>query len=115
MILRDENIGGAVVLRAFNMGTERVAPGTNLTREQVVGIRNRQSLYDNGQLGIYPPNPAEPVGELMIYSRGFGKFDVIRGFKLNDEPMSKEEAEALVVTMQPGEEPSTPVEEPPVN
>ena len=117
MIVREEDIGGAQVVRRFNIGTDSVAPGTMLTRDQVLAfpVNNRQSLIDNRYIAIYPPSPIPEGGELMIYSRGFGKFDVVQGRKVNDEPLSKEEAEALVAQMAPGEEPTEPVEPPATN
>lgn len=98
MIVREENIGGATVNRLFNRIGNPVRVGQTLTREEVLAFpaRNRQSLIDGGYLAIHP----RVAGETHIVSRGFGKFDVIEGRKLNVDPLeSKEEAEALVAAL----------------
>lgn len=100
MIIKEEHIGGATVNRLFNSPANPVRVGMTLTREQVLAYpsRNRQSLIDGGYLSIHPRVPA---GETHIVSRGFGKFDVIEGRKLNVDPLeSKEEAEALVAALK---------------
>lgn len=96
MIVRDEDIGGAYVRRVFRMGDDFAKPGEPLTREQVLAFpqANRQALIDNKYIDVYPPAAAE--GDLLIVSRGFGKYDVIQGRKLNIEPLTKEQAEAMV-------------------
>lgn len=93
MIVKAESIGGGVVIRHFTMGGEHVGPGRQLTRDEVLAlpVNNRQALIDQGRLDVYPPG-----GELHLISRGFGKYDVIQGSKLNIEPLSKEQAQAMV-------------------
>lgn len=104
MIVKEEHIGGATVRRLFNRIDNPVRVGQTLSREEVLAFpaANRQSLIDGGYLYIHPPVPAAAVkGEIHIYSRGFGKFDVIEGRKINAEPLeSKEEAEALVAALK---------------
>ena len=92
-----EKIGGGVVARPFDMGGVRLKTGTQLTAEQIMGIRrtNRRVLIENGHLRVWPAHaPAEGMVRHVI-GRGAGKFDVIEGVKLNDAPLSKEEALAL--------------------
>lgn len=102
MIVREEDIGGATVRRLFNRIGDPVRVGMVLSREEVLRFpsSNRQSLIDGGYIAIFPPAPevlAPPTAELHIVSRGFGKFDVIDGTKINGDPLeSREEAEALV-------------------
>jgi hypothetical protein len=108
LALRDQDIGGAVVTRAFRRGTEFVRQGTRLTREDVLAMprANRNSMIDNGMLAVYPvaglvaadPRPATR----HVVSRGFGNFDVIEGRKLNDAPLTKEDAEDLAAASQQG-------------
>lgn len=102
MIVRERDIGGATVRRIFRFGAEHVRVGQDLTREQVLAIphNNRQALIDGGMIAIYPPQPGGDLGELHVVSKGFGKYDVFEGRKVNDEPLqSKEEAEALVASL----------------
>lgn len=109
LALRDQDIGGGVVTRAFRRGTEYVRQGTRLSREDVLAIprANRNSLIDNGLISVYPtaaaatPADARPLARLVV-SRGFGNFDVIEGRKLNDAPLSKEDAEELAAASQHG-------------
>lgn len=118
MRVSEDMIGGAYVLRAFNRGSERVGTGQTLTRDEVLAIppANRKSLIDNGQIAVYPPAAGVgEQGELMIYSLGFGKFDVVRGTKVNEAALSKEEAEALVQSLQPVEAEPAPAQEPAIN
>jgi len=117
MIIKEKDIGGASVRKVFSMRQEMVMPGTDLSRETLLAmtVNNRQSLIDNGYIVIYPPHPIQGNGEVFVYSRGFGKFDVLEGHKVNEEPLTKEEAEALAAQMRPGADPIDPVEPPVAN
>lgn len=97
-IIRQEHIGGGIVRRTFTRGLETLRSGHELTREEVLKIptANLQALVDNGKLSIFPPSG---LGEHHVVSRGFGKFDVIRGHVLNDAPLTKEEAEAMAAEL----------------
>ncbi len=114
MIVRDENIGGAFVRRTFTMVGGPVPVGKQLSRAEVLAIPslNRQALIDGGKLDIYPP--AAGAHERHVVSAGFGKFHVYEGRRVNTDPLSKEQAEALAAEggALPGEialaqEPST--------
>lgn len=101
-----EDIGGGVVMKAFRgTGGEMVLAGTRLTEEQVRAMprANRESLVDNHRLHILSKSQAS-VGPLSADTQVFtvhlggGKYNVIEGVKINDEPITKEEAEALAGT-----------------
>ncbi len=97
-------IGGGRVERPFTMGDRTLPRGTVLTREQIVGIRtaNRSSLIDKGYLMVWPrealssgqPVVTEPQ-ERHVVNIGFGRWNVIEGRKLNQEPLDKESAHLL--------------------
>lgn len=101
-------LGGAFVRRSFMKGDVRQNPGETLTTEQLMSIpkTNRRALIEQGFLETWPAVPdsaarapastTEPVkgGVRHIVSRG-NKFDVIEGTKLNDKPLSREDAAAL--------------------
>ncbi len=98
--LAEAEIGGAVVRRTFTMSGTQVRRGDELTREQVlsIGRPNRQALIDKNFLDVFPLSRAAPVVEAEdrhVVSLGFGKFDVVEGRKLNDAPLTKDQAQAL--------------------
>jgi hypothetical protein len=94
----DGEIGGGVVRRRFTMNGESVAPGTKLTRDQILAmpINNRRALVRNKNIDVFPPAPivAGP-GVRHVVHNGGGRFDVIVGVKLNDRALTREEAEAI--------------------
>lgn len=121
-LIRDEHIGGGTVTRGFTSNGEWVRPGTRLTREELLKLprTNLQALVDTDKVHLFPPAPGQidGMGEMHLVSRGFGKFDVFQGRRVNEEPLSKEEAEALMAKIEaeaklPGEEP--PAAEPAPN
>ena len=90
-------IGGAVVALAFTRNGERLKPGTRLTRAGFLEIQNGRALVSAGYLKTVPPPDAAPpaTGHPFVIHRGAGAYDVIVGTRLNAEPLSKDEAEAL--------------------
>lgn len=113
--LRVADMGGAVICRAFKFGESYVQRGMpDITREQLqrMPAANLNALIDKGFLSPYPMRPAgERSTEGMdrhVVSLGFGRFDVVEGKKLNDEPLSKEAAHALA-----GKELQAPQADPP--
>lgn len=96
MQLKAKDIGGAIVRRPFSHGGRRVLAGARLSAAEVLAMppNNRQALQSANYLDVFPKT-TEAVGERHIVNRGFGKFDVVSGVKLNDEPITKEQAEAL--------------------
>lgn len=97
--LVDDNIGGAYVRRGFTRGGEYIKAGTRLSPDDVrsIPIVNRRALAVSGALDIFPVAPAHDAADFDRYviHRGGGHYDVIAGRKLNDEPLSKAEAEGL--------------------
>lgn len=97
-LVRDKDIGGGFVRRGFSMGGARVTSGQHLSREQVLAMpgANRQALITNGYIDVYPPTAADlDPPQRFVASKGFGKFDVYEGHRLNAEPLTRDEAEAL--------------------
>lgn len=99
MIIRDEDIGGAIVKRGFNRGTkagplEFLHPGHALSREEVLAIPhlNRQALIDGDKITIYPPPPSFLPRHAV--SVGFGHWMVFEG-NIVGTKLTKEEAAAL--------------------
>jgi hypothetical protein len=100
---RLDEIGGAVVRRTFTFDTRRLKTGDRLTRDEVIGMpgANRAALIEKQYIDVLPRasdqevDVADPDVERHVVNRGFGKWDVIEGRKLNAEPLDKDEAEAL--------------------
>jgi hypothetical protein len=97
-MLASHQIGGAYVRRRFDLGTETKVSGQTLTREQVLAIptANRNALLSQKIIELYPVAPLAEGQRRFVIHMGMGKFDVIEGRKLNDEPLSRAEAEAMV-------------------
>jgi len=104
--LSDADIGGAFVRRGFTRftkdGAQYLKAGTKLTADEVRSIPmvNRRALAVSGALDIYPLAAAEPAADFDRYviHRGKGEYDVIAGRKLNSDPLTKADAEALAAT-----------------
>jgi hypothetical protein len=60
-------------------------------------VANRQALIDKRFIEVFPKD-ATGAGERHIVSAGFGKYHVIEGKKLNEFPLTKQEADALAGT-----------------
>ena len=90
--LPEHLIGGGYVRRKFN----GLSAGHHLNRDEIMAmpINNRRAAISLGMIDVYPQAPGGP-GERFVVNRGFGKFDVIEGRKLNAEPVTKEAAEEL--------------------
>ena len=104
MKLADHDIGGAVVRRTFSISGRRVRGGENLSRSEVLSMPsvNRNALIETGYMDVFPVTAqlnamTAPLSdaERHVVHVGRGQFDVIIGHKLNDKPLSKEEAEEL--------------------
>jgi hypothetical protein len=105
--LPDADIGGAFVRRGFTRftkdspGGQYLKAGTKLTADEVrsIPMTNRRALAVSGALDIYPvaPGQAAPPEDLdrFVIHAGGGRYDVVLGKKLNDAPLTKQEAEAL--------------------
>lgn len=94
---RLDDIGGAVVRRTFQFDSRRMRTGDRLTRDEVIGMPapNRNALIEKQYIDVLPRDIGGAGGERIVVNRGFGKFDVIEGRRLNTEPLTKDEAEAL--------------------
>jgi len=99
----DHEIGGAIVRRPFTRHGVYLRGGDRLSGDEVraIPIANRSALIDSHFLEVFPtsgylPPSDGPNGELYMVHRGAGMYDVIEGRRLNDEPLEKEAAEALI-------------------
>lgn len=100
--IRDDMCGG-IVLRAFRLNGELVRAGAELSEEQVRGMgrANLEALRRRGSIHLLSKKAGEapavdPRTQAFMVHTGAGKYDVIEGVKINDEPLSKEEAQALI-------------------
>lgn len=94
-----EQAGGAYVRRRFTMGASDMLPGSVISGPVLATIppANLTALINTGKLETFPAAPAgDEPGVRFAVHLGFGKYDVIEGRKITDEPITKEEAEALV-------------------
>lgn len=94
-------VGGAIVRQRFTVmrggAPVSLAPGARLSREEVLAMANHRSLISSGRLTVFPKDPAlaSAAGAdtpRHVVMRSPGKFDVIAGHKLNDRPLTKDEA-----------------------
>lgn len=104
--IHHSQIGGGKVERQFRMGEKLLPRGTVLSREEVMSIRtsNRSSLIDRGHLSVWPieavamqkiqQHSSEPQ-ERHVISSGFGRYNVIEGRRLNEQPLDRESAYLL--------------------
>jgi hypothetical protein len=101
MQIADADIGGARVRRMFSMRGEQVQMNRHLSADEVLAIpiANRRALIDGGFLEVYPKrSPAKHMNEarfVIRVSKEKEEFDVITGYKLNDKPLSRVEADRL--------------------
>lgn len=111
MNIPEDMIGGARVMRRIERPELKAwLAGTELTAEQVrtIPLSNRRALIDNGHIVVMPRavldqtrpanaipvEAAEPVERFHVHEGG-GRWSVYEGRKLNENPLSKDEAEAL--------------------
>ena len=91
-------IGGGVVAIPFVLadGT-RLARGTRLSADAIKALGNHHTLIRHEYIKVYPPHgeTASIAETRHVVHVGGGAFDVIAGRKLNDRPLSKDEAQAL--------------------
>lgn len=95
--MKDADIGGARVRRTFTRGEQQLKMGDMLTAEEVLAIpiANRRALTDSNFIELYPKAPGSG-GDRMMVGVGKDEFNVIEGRVLNDEPLSRKEAEKLL-------------------
>lgn len=97
MIINVNNYGGATVRRRIDRPTGALVAGDILSREDLMAmpVSNLRALIDNHTI---EPWPWRPPGELHVVHIGRGLYDVFEGEKLTQEPLSKEDAEALAAS-----------------
>lgn len=85
------DIGGAVVRRAFN----GFRSGTHLTEAQLrsMNVANLKALISLGNLQLYPKPQG---GKRFMRKNDEGMYDVIEGHQINDKPLTRDEAKALM-------------------
>jgi hypothetical protein len=99
LMIGSKEIGGGFVRRAFTDGETLMAVGAPLSAEKINAWPNRRTLIESGLIAVYPPHgegaaTTGPAERHMVHL-GRGQYDVIAGTKLNDRPLSKDEAEDL--------------------
>jgi hypothetical protein len=93
--------GGAYVRRRFTFGTREMTTGDRLTAGELatIPLANLRALINTGKIELWPAAPSQMfIADRFAVNRGFGKWDVIEGRKLNDTPLTREQAEALAAT-----------------
>ena len=96
-MIPDSEIGGAYVRRKFTGPDGDIKAGTVLSRDDVltkIKHANRRALIDAAYLEVWPKPPIESVGDKFMVHIGGGRYDVYSN-KINNEPLTREEAEDL--------------------
>jgi hypothetical protein len=112
LMLKDNQIGGAIVRRVFSSGGKQVTPGTKLSRDEVLLMPagNRYALVNKKYIDIFPAGGDDvSMGvkpDRFVISLGFSQFHVIEGKRLTDKPISREQAYALAGQPMPEGKPS---------
>src|SRR6266566_2964134 len=95
--LRD--IGGAQVLRTFVFGDRRMFAGLKLAADELAKIptNNRNALIDAKYIHVWPRDVVsgglpDEHKECHVVARGFGKYDVVQGKRLNKAALTREQA-----------------------
>lgn len=88
----------------FTRGNVRMKAGEHMTADEVraIPLANRRALASAGYIEVYPTRTevvrreAAPVKQdRFIVQVKKDQFNVIEGHRLNEQPLSREEAEAL--------------------
>jgi hypothetical protein len=89
-----ERAGGAIVRRRFPFNGVEKAPGDILTVEEVdsIPIQNLHSLINTGLLKLVYTGG----GQRFAVHIGKGQYHVVEGTQITAEPISREDAEAMV-------------------
>ncbi len=99
-MISEDQIGGGWVRRPdFRTGGDVLKNGTHLTREWLLKMpcATRVAAVNTGFIELYPVGL---VSERFVLARGEGVYDVVEGRRLNEQPLSRKEAQALVVSAQ---------------
>ena len=102
--IADQDIGGARVRLGFSRGNVRMKAGEHLTADEVrsIPLANRRALASAGYIEVYPTRtevvhkqaPAKPMDRFIV-AVGKGQYNVIEGHRLNDQPLTREQADRL--------------------
>jgi hypothetical protein len=97
-MIGSKEIGGGYVRRTFTAGGERMQVGAHLSAKAIQSWPNHRELERLGLIAVFPPaGVLEPIeSSRFALHEGFGKYSVIEGRKLNDGPLTRDEAEQLV-------------------
>ena len=104
MEIAEQDIGGARIRMGFTRGNMRMKAGEHLSADEVraIPLANRRALANSGFIEVYPTRTvvvhkeaAAKPGDRFIVQVGKGQFNVIEGRRLNDQPLTREAAEAL--------------------
>jgi len=96
--------GGAYVRRRFVIGGKEVQIGDVLSVETLASIPrlNRRALVNTGRIELFPRSPGASTSqpelagaEMHLVHLGGGKYHVVRGVRVTDAPVSREEAEEI--------------------
>lgn len=99
--ISDDEIGGVIVRRRVGRGDlPALLAGQRLSRDEFLALppANRRALIEGEFVRVLPlqSSPAMNANaERMIVHRGGGLYDVIVGYRLNDEGLTKNDAEEL--------------------
>lgn len=95
--LDDKIVGGAYVERPFRVLNELKPRGTTLTRAEVLSLRpqNRDALINGNFMREFPSAPNAEDGQLFVTRGSDLKYYVVRGFVVNDRPLTRDEAERM--------------------
>jgi len=103
--MRGYDVGGAVVRRRINGGPEGLPmmPGDILSAEYVMGLSEgmRRVLVDQKTIEVFylrqgTSDAGGIGGERHLLHLGGGRYHVVQGHLLTDEPVSRADAEKIV-------------------
>lgn len=98
LLVGQKELGGGFVRLAFTVNGRRMRVGSRLTADEIASFSNGRRLIETGHIAVYPPAPKEGEGpDRYVIHIGGGRYDVIAGVKLNAQPVTKDEADALAV------------------
>jgi hypothetical protein len=99
LMIGSSEIGGGFVRLQFKDSERTYKMGEPLSAEKIKSFHNYKRMIDIGKIAVYPPAPPtiDNAGprERFVMHTGFGHYDVVEGRKLNENSLTKEEAEKL--------------------
>jgi hypothetical protein len=101
--MHGDEIGGGIVRLGFTIGERRMKPGDRLTAAEINALSNGRALIRTGHIRAHPfalaQQQAAPADRHMFHIGG-GRY-VVSGPLLTGEPVSKEDAEAIMAGRDP--------------